>query len=72
MAKEVKTPIYVGSKWADKQDGSEIRVLEVTPYDVRYVFIGIEDIIVADTRTVFLQDFILRSTPPNTTGALRG
>lgn len=68
MVKKVKPPIYVGSKWADKADGSEILVLEVTPYDVRYVFIGVEDIIVAGTRTTFLEDFILRSTPPNTTG----
>lgn len=72
MAKEPRPPIYVGSTWADNQDGSEVRVLEVTTYDVRYVFIGVEDIIVADTRSVFLADFTLRSTPPNTTGALDG
>lgn len=70
MAKTPRPPIYAGSTWTDNEDGSEVRVLEVTRYDVRYVFPGCEDIIVSDTRRVFLKDFTLRATQPNTTGAL--
>jgi hypothetical protein len=70
VSKKANAPIHVGSTWSDKQDGSVVQVTHVTPYDVQYLFVDIPDIPITDTRRIFVKDFTLRSTPPNTTGAL--